>query len=211
MNHPPLHTPTSLWGANGRRMIVVLMTVAAAVLLAVPATASADVSKEHAKAYKAQLGEFSTYMRQQKAMFDSRSEVATSFVTMTQNALPNPDLLAAAKKMCLDMRADWEDLVQADSRDAAKEITSFRARALTWFPRKTAKADKKRFLAALSKTEAGFTDMFDAERELNSALSSLGLGADVASANNRIQAAKITVIGASGMFDDGMNGLRALQ
>ena len=211
MSRPPLHRPGSLWGSNSRRIIVVLMLAAAGVVLAVPGMASADVSKAHAKAYKAQLGEFSTYMSQQETMFNSRREVATSFVRMIQNALPNPVLLAAAKKMCLDMGADWQDLVQDDSRDAAKEIASFRARALTWFPRETAKADKKAFKAALSMTEAGFTEMFDAERELNSALFSLGNGADVASANNKISVGTAQTITASALFDDGMKGLRKLQ
>ena len=211
MSRHPLRRPTSLFAAHGRRIIVVIMVAAVGAVLALPATASADVSKEHAKAYKAQLGEFSTYMSQQETMFNSRSEVATSFVRMIQNALPNPVLLAAAKKMCLDMGADWQDLVQDDSRDAAKEITSFRARALTWFPRKTAKADKKAFKAALSMTEAGFMDMFDAERELNSALFSLGNGADVASANTKIFVAGGQAITASDLFDDGLKGLRALQ
>ena len=211
MSRHPLRRPTSLFAAYGRRIIVVLMVAAVGVVLAVPSTASADVSKEHAKAYKAQLGEFSTYMRQQEAVFDSHSQTATNFVAMIQNSLVNPDLLAAAKKMCLDIRADWQDTVQDDSRAAAKEIASFRAHALTWFPRKTAKADKKSFLAALKTLQGGFTQMFDAERGLSSALFSLGVGADIASANSKIFAAGGQAITASDLFDDGLKGLRKLQ
>jgi hypothetical protein len=47
MNRPPLHRLTSRLGANGRRMIVVLVIVAAGVLLVAPATAGARVAKSH--------------------------------------------------------------------------------------------------------------------------------------------------------------------
>jgi hypothetical protein len=211
MSRQPLRRPISLFAAHGRRIIVVLMVAAVSALLAVPATASADVSKAHAKAYKAQLGEFRTYMGLQLGVFDSHSQAVTNYVAMIENSLVNPVLLAAAKQMCLDTRDDWQDTVRGDSRAAAKEIASFRARALTWFPPKTAKADKKSFLAALKMLQDGFGDLFDAERELNSALFSLGVGADVASANDKTFAAAGQATAASALLDDGLRGLRKLQ
>jgi hypothetical protein len=192
-------------------MIVVLMVVAAAVLLAVPATASADVSKAHAKAYKAKLDVYGKWIQNEQGIFNNYSQTATSYVGIIQIALGHPDLLANAEQMCLDTRGDWQHEVRDRSKDSDKDMTQFAAQALTWFPPKTAKADKEKFAAALKLLRTGFTELYAAERGLGSALLSLGIGADIPTANDKIFAAGGQAITASATFDDGLKGLRKLQ
>jgi hypothetical protein len=192
-------------------MIVVLMVVAAAVLLAVPATAGADVSKAHAKAYKAKLDVYGKWMQNEQSIFSNYSQTATSYVGIIQIALGHPDLLANAEQMCLDTRGSWQDEVRDGSRSSDKDIARFTAQAVTWFPPKTAKADKEKFAAALKLLRGGFSELYAAERGLGSALLSLGIGADIPTANDKIFAAGGQAITAEATFDDGLKGLRKLQ
>ncbi|MCX6372058.1 MAG: hypothetical protein NTX16_03075 [Actinobacteria bacterium] len=192
-------------------MIVVLMVVAVGVVLAVPATAGADVSKAHAKAYEAKLRVYGKLMEVEQGIFNSYSQTATNYVGIIQISLGHPDLLANAEQMCLDTRGEWQHEVRDRSKDSGKDIARFAAQALTWFPPKTAKADKKSFAAALKLLRGGFTELYAAERELGSALLSLGIGADIPTANDKIFAAGGQAITASATFDDGLKGLRKLQ
>jgi hypothetical protein len=211
MSRPSLQEPRPRFGASGRRMIVMLMVVAVGVVLAVPATASADVSKAHAKEYKQKLAVYGKWMQNEQGIFNNYSQTATSYIGIIQIALGHPDLLANAEQMCLDTRGSWQDEVRDGSRSSDKDMAQFAAQALTWFPPKTAKADKRSFAAAFKLLRGGFTELYAAERELGSALLSLGIGADIPTANNKIFAAEGQAITAQATFDDGLKGLRKLE
>jgi hypothetical protein len=211
MRRPSLRRPRPRFGASGRRMIVVLMVVAVGVVLAVPATASADVSTAHAKAYKAKLDVYSKWMPVEQGIFNSYSQTAKIYVGIIQVSLGQPQLLANAEEICLDTRGEWQHEIRDRSKDSDKDIARFEAQALTWFPPKTAKADKKSFAAALKLLRSGSTELFAAERGLGSALLSLGIGADIPTANDKIFAAGGQAITAAAAFDEGLKGLRKLQ
>ncbi len=191
--------------------MVVLILVAAGALLAVPATAGANVSKAHAKEYKAKLDVYSKWMPVEQGIFNNYSQTATNYVGIVQMCLGQPDLLANAEQMCLDTRGNWQGEVRDRSNASDKDMAQFAAEALTWFPPKTAKADKKSFAAAFKLLRGGFTELYAAERGLGSALLSLGIGADIPTANDKIFAAGGQAITASATFDDGLKGLQKLQ
>jgi hypothetical protein len=192
-------------------MIVVLMIVAVGFVLAIPATAGADVSKAHAKAYKSKLDVYGKWMAVEEGIFNNYSRTATSYVGIRQISLGQPQLLANAEEMCLDTRGEWQNEIRERSKDSGKDMARFEAQALTWFSPKTAKADKKSFAAALKLLRGGFSELYAAERALGGALLSLGIGADIPTAHDKIFAAGGQAITASATFDDGLKGLRKLQ
>jgi hypothetical protein len=91
MSRPPVHRPTPRVGASGRRTIVVLMIVAAAVLLTGPATAGAHVAKAHKKVYKANPEGFGKSMILWKDSFDRTHADVDSAAVQTGPLLGSQD------------------------------------------------------------------------------------------------------------------------
>jgi hypothetical protein len=61
---------TSFGGTDGRRLVVVLMVIAAGVLLALPVTAGAHVAKKHKREYRASVEGCGTSMMRHKDAYD---------------------------------------------------------------------------------------------------------------------------------------------
>ncbi len=213
MSRSPRHPVRSLFAGSGRRGVLVLLVVAVGVVLAAPATAGASVSEAHAKAYKKKLAVYDKWMQNEQAHFNNNSQTANMWVRVIQDALSlgQPDLLAMDEQSCLEVRGRMLDEVQDRRKDSDKDMDKFAAQALTWFPPKTAKADKKSFAAAFKLVRAGLTELYTAERGLGSALLALGISADISTANDKIFTAGSQAITAQAEFDRGLTGLRKLQ
>jgi len=209
MSRPPLHRRMSLFGANGRRMIAVLMVAAVGVLVAVPATAGANVSKAHAKEHKKKLVHCSHRMKAPHIEFDNAVFAVNAVVVGIQGAIGHPEELAQAEAGALQFRRSRQEIIKEDRARTDKDIAGFRAKAVTWFPPKTARADTKSFEAALKHVKTGFSELLESNRLLNGALLALGVGADFTTANDKIFAAGGVALTAQMSFD-GLKGLRKL-
>jgi len=211
MSRPLLRGLTPLFGANGRRAIVILVVAAAGVLLAVPATAGARLDK-HQKAYfKAMLGFQADEFTGSVSVFDTwcdtedmnRDDLEALIASMNPDDLP---AIQAYEESAGVFAQAIRAKVAAEKPVADKSIRRFYAKTLPWFKGKSVRRDLREGTVAL---RGAFAALYEAYSHLGMAVQALS-SADFVTYDEESAIAKGARDGAVSLFDAGMEKLRGL-
>ena len=137
------HVP--LRGANGRRMIIVLMVVAAGVLLALPATAGAHVDKKYRAEYTRTLDSYSRLFYRWETLYVNLEVMLTANANSIRPLIGSADPNDQAELAALEHRAkithDNQELVMKGWAKTLKaSFNGFRAKGLRWFDSRSERA-----------------------------------------------------------------------
>ncbi|HEY5472500.1 MAG TPA: hypothetical protein VIK32_04830 [Candidatus Limnocylindrales bacterium] len=211
MSRPPLHRRMSLFGANGRRMIAVLMVVAVGALLAVPATAGAHVNRHHKAELKKSLSVYSLAMKHWQqdangcmAMLNDMDNQMTQLLSADPKDL---EALQAIEETAGRLHDEWNVLWKSSKPRMDKAIDGFYSRSRPWF--KT-KADRSRLHTGTRALKAGF-DMLLSDGWDNLALAALALhDENLTECGHKTFQAGADLMDAQNRFDTGMGDLKKL-
>jgi len=148
MGRPQLRRHVPLRGANGRRMIIVLMVVAAGVLLALPAAAGAHVDKKYRAEYARTLDSYSKQFYRWETGYVNMETMLTDYADQIRpligSAEPNDQAELAALEHQAKITHDNQELVMKGwSKTLKTSFEGFRAKGLRWFD---SKAERSRFV-----------------------------------------------------------------
>ena len=159
--------------------LVVLVLVSACVLLALPATAGAHVSKSHKTAYKKAVAAWRSLATQEQNDLTSKTEMARDMASEMARHVGSQDPQDVLDLLALQQSATAWHMMDSNYWNGAyaliqKGSVSFRTRATPWFKSKADKAAFKKATADLADAFRSFRDncigaVLDAELALSQA------------------------------------------
>jgi hypothetical protein len=143
--------------AHGRLATVILVVVAAGLLLAVPATASAHVNAKHKKAYKATIEGIGKMYMEQETAFDKAESRLNQIEAQMEPLIGSTDPDQQAQLASLKAEAGIENLYlkswEQGEKPLAEEIHGIGLSMLPWFK---AMADKRLLVKGTKGVETVF-------------------------------------------------------
>ena len=211
MSRLPLREATPLRRVNTHLATVVLLVLAAGVLLALPATASAHLSKSQKTYFKMMLRFEAQEFAGSVGLLDTWCDTAEMNRHDLEDLINanNPDdkpEIQACEEWAADFAREVRKMVVADKPGAIRSINKFYAETKPWFKTKSGKRDLREGTESL---RGAFSALYDAYTHLGLAAEALS-AADFGNFDAEYARAQSARDLALSVFDGGMEQLRGL-